>query len=98
MPCICLGGDEALAITHLLRASDNKALGILEQARFLDELAKVQGMSVAEIAAELCRSKGWVSMRLGLIAEMSPAVCKELFSRTLSGLLLHVYRCARLCA
>lgn len=37
-------------------------------------------MSLAEIASELSRSKAWVSIRLGLIAEMSPAVRKELFA------------------
>ena len=78
-PYICLGSDEVLGIMNLLRTSNNNALSILEQARFLDELTKVCQMSVAEIAADLSRSKAWVSMRLGLIAEMSPAVRRELF-------------------
>jgi hypothetical protein len=37
-------------------------------------------MSVAQIAAELSRSKSWVSMRLGLIAEMSAPVRRQLFA------------------
>ena len=37
-------------------------------------------MSVAEIAGELSRSKSWVSMRLGLIAEMTEAVRQKIFS------------------
>jgi hypothetical protein len=37
-------------------------------------------MTVAEIAAELSRSKAWVSMRLGLIGEMSEKVRQEIFS------------------
>jgi ParB-like chromosome segregation protein Spo0J len=66
-PYASLGEDEALGIMNLLRASNNKSLAILEQARFIDELRKMHKMSVAEIAQELFRSKAWVSMRLGLI-------------------------------
>jgi hypothetical protein len=36
-------------------------------------------MSVADIAGQLSRSKSWVSMRLGLIGEMSAAVREKLF-------------------
>jgi hypothetical protein len=35
---------------------------------------------VAQIAAELSRSKSWVTMRLGLLAEMSEAVRRQLFA------------------
>jgi hypothetical protein len=69
-----------VGIMNLLRASNNKSLGILEQARFIDELRKLHKMSVAEIAAELSRSKSWVSMRLGLIGEMSERVREKIFS------------------
>ena len=80
VPYISLGNEEVIGIVNLLRTSNSKVLSILEQARFLDELNKGRGMSVAEIASELSRSKSWVSMRLGLIVEMSPAVSKEIFS------------------
>lgn len=79
-PYTSLGEDEAVAIMSLLRASNNKALGIIEQAGFIDELGNLQKMSVAEIATELSRSKSWVSMRLGLIGEMSAVVRKKLFA------------------
>jgi hypothetical protein len=80
VPWIPLGEDEVIGIMNLLRRSEHrKALGILEEAAFVDELGKVGHMSVAAIALELSRSKAWVSMRLGLIAEMSPAVARELF-------------------
>lgn len=36
-------------------------------------------MSVAEIAEQLSRSKSWMSMRLGLMAEMSPRVREHIF-------------------
>jgi hypothetical protein len=55
-------------------------LSILEQAAFIDELHATRHLSVAQIAEELSRSKSWVSMRLGLIAEMSTAIRTQLFS------------------
>jgi hypothetical protein len=79
-PYASLGQDEALGIMNLLRVSNDRSLGILEQARFLDELRRLHKMTVAEMAAELSRSKAWVSMRLGLIGEMSEKVRHEIFS------------------
>lgn len=90
-PFISLGNEEGLGIMKLLRAPQTKALSILEQARFIDQLATVCAMCVAQIAEELSRSKAWVSMRLGLIGEMSPAVAGELFAGRFLSLFLHVY-------
>ena len=78
VPYASLGGEEVVGILNLLRIANTKALGLLEQAAFIDELKNVRGLSVAEIAAELSRSKAWVSMRLGLISEMSPRVRQKL--------------------
>ena len=75
-----LGDDEVAGIMNLLRISNNKALSILEQAAFIDELSTTGHLSVAEIAKELSRSKSWVSMRLGLISEMSATIRAKLFS------------------
>lgn len=80
VPYASLGEDEAVGILNLLRTSNNKALSILEQAAFIDELKHVRQMSVAQIAAELSRSKAWVSVRLGLIAQMSAQVRRQLFA------------------
>ena len=79
-PYASLGEDEALGIVNLLRVSNDRSLSILEQARFIDQLRQLHHMSVAEIAEQLSRSKSWVSMRLGLIGEMSPAVREKIFS------------------
>lgn len=79
-PHASLGQDEAVGILSLLRTSNNRALSILEQAGFIAELKRARQMSVAQIAAELSRSKAWVSMRLGLIAEMSAQVRGRLFA------------------
>ena len=80
VPYASLGPDEAVGILSLLRTSNNRALSILEQAGFIEELKHARQMSVAQIAAELSRSKSWVSMRLGLIAEMSAQVRRQLFA------------------
>lgn len=79
-PYVSLGEDAAMGIVALLRASNDRALSLLEQAGFVDELKRLHGMNVAEIAEALARSKAWVSLRLGLLAEMSPAVRQKLFA------------------
>ena len=80
VPYASLGDDEVAGIMNLLRISNNRALSILEQAAFIDELETTGHLSVAEIAKELSRSKSWVSMRLGLISEMSATIRARLFS------------------
>ena len=80
VPYASLGDDEVAGIMSLLRISNNRALSILEQAAFIDELSATGHLSVAEIAKELSRSKSWVSMRLGLISEMSATIRAKLFS------------------
>lgn len=79
-PYVSLGEDAAMGIVALLRASSDRALSLLEQAGFVDELKRLHGMSIAEIAEVLSRSKAWVSLRVGLLAEMTPAVRGKLFA------------------
>jgi hypothetical protein len=78
-PFVSLASDEAAGIVCLLRTANDHALSLLEQARFLDELKAGRGLSVAEIAQQLSRSKAWVSLRLGVLAELSPVVREALF-------------------
>jgi hypothetical protein len=80
VPYSSLGPDEVVGILSLLRTSNSRSLSILEQAAFIDELKQARQLSVAEIAAELTRSKAWVSVRVGLIAEMSGPVRRQLFA------------------
>jgi hypothetical protein len=80
VPYASVGQDEVAGILSLLRTSNNRALSILEQAAFIDELHGTRDLSVAQIAEELSRSKSWVSMRLGLIGEMSTSIRSNLFS------------------
>jgi hypothetical protein len=80
VPYCSLGQDEAAAILDLLKLSNHRSLSLLEQAAFVAELKNARGLNVAEIAAELSRSKSWVTMRLGLLAEMSAPVRQKLFA------------------
>lgn len=79
VPYLSLGQDEATAIVSLMRVSSDKALTILEQARFVAELSGVHGLSTAEIAQALSRSKAWVTMRRSLLEGMSGDVQQLLF-------------------
>ena len=78
-PFVSLAADEASGIVCLLRVANDHALSLLEQARFLDELKAGRGLSVAEIAQQLSRSKAWVSLRLGVLTELSSVIRAALF-------------------
>jgi len=79
VPYRSLADEEAWGIIKLLRASNARGLGILEQARLIDELMGAHQMCNAEIAALLERSKAWVSVRAGIIAQMSDTVMDRIF-------------------
>jgi len=78
VPYRTLGEDEASGILAVLRSSNKRTLSILEEARFIDELKSFHQLTVADIAELLSRSKAWVSMRLGLIAQMSERIRKKI--------------------
>jgi hypothetical protein len=84
VPYTSMGGDAAMGIVALLRASDDRSLNLLEQAGFVDELHRLYQMNLAQIAEALSRSKAWVSVRLGLLAEMTPLVRQKLFGGAFS--------------
>jgi hypothetical protein len=79
VPYRSIGNDEAEGIIRLMRTSNNKSLSILEQARLIEDLRSVHNMGVMEIAQDLDRSKSWVSMRIGLIREISECVMEKMF-------------------
>src|SRR3989337_4287658 len=68
VPYVSLGEEEATGILSLIRVSTDKTLGLLEQAKFIVDLVTLHGLSVAEVAEVLGRSKAWVSMRRSLLA------------------------------
>ena len=79
VPYTSLSGDTAMGMIELLRMSNEKGLGILEQARLIAELKDSYHMSTADIAGQLEKSKAWVSVRSGMITEMSPFVMEKIF-------------------
>jgi len=79
VPYRSLGSDEVGGIIELIRMSNATSLGILEQAKLIDELKSVHHMSVSEIAHHVDKSKGWVGMRVGMIGQMSPLVTGKIF-------------------
>lgn len=80
VPYVSLGDTEVMAIVQVMRIANAKKLNILEQARFIEELRSVHKMSIAEIANLLEHSKSWVSMRSGIINDISEAVLEKIFS------------------
>ncbi|MBL0731596.1 MAG: chromosome partitioning protein ParB [Desulfosarcina sp.] len=79
VPYRSFGSDEPLGIIKLIRISNSKTLNILEQAKLIDELQNVHDMCNADIAGLLEKSQSWVSMRAGLLGEMSEYVIKQIF-------------------
>lgn len=79
VPYLSLGDQEATGIANLMRVSQDKGLGILEQAKFVVDLLSVHEMSVADVAESVSRSKAWVSMRRSLLAELSDGIERILF-------------------
>jgi len=80
VPYRSFGSDEPLGIIKLIRISNSKTLNILEQAKLIDELQNVHDMCNDDIAGLLEKSKSWVSMRAGIVGEMSEYVMKRIFA------------------
>ena len=80
VPVVSLGTDEVSSILQFIRVSAERSLSTLEQAHFVDELHTRYGLTVSNIAERLERSKAWVSVRLGILEEMSPVVREAVFS------------------
>lgn len=79
VPFTSIAEDEAVGILHLLRISNYGSLTLLEQAKWVDELRTVHGLSIAEIASRLDRSGAWVSVRINVLNEMSEVVREAIF-------------------
>ena len=79
LPYVSLGDEEALGIASLMQVSKDKPLSILEQAKFVEELMTMHAMNTADVSEILLRSKAWVSMRRGLLKEVSATAEAILF-------------------
>lgn len=93
VPLCLVGLDEASGILSVLAGTGERRLGILEEAQFLQELNQTRGMNLGELATALGRSKAWVSMRLGLLEQMSDRVRGKIFSGAFSAYAyMHIIR------
>ncbi len=80
VPTLLLGSDEVDGILQFIRLSNARSLNILEQSALVDQLNGPHGMRIKQIAHHLERSPAWVSVRLGMIQEMTTIVRKAVFS------------------
>ena len=78
VPYRVIGSDEATGILALIRNSNAQSLTIIEQAQLISELRDVYKLSSSDIAAQLEKSPSWVSMRVGLLQEMSDTVAEKI--------------------
>lgn len=80
VPVEYIGDDVIIGILTLLRRQESRGTNTMEQAALIEELHKQYGMSIYDIAASLCRSPSWVSMRLGMLDELSSLVREKIMS------------------
>ena len=80
-PAQCIAGDCVTGIVTMIRRGDRKSgITTLEQAALIEELHKRCGLTIYDIALQLGRSPSWVSVRLGMIEEMSEMVREKIMS------------------
>lgn len=80
VPVTSLDTDTAMGMLKLLRRSTSNGMNILEEAGLVDELYQNLHLSTSEISRRLERSVTWVSVRLGILSEMTGAVRERIFS------------------
>jgi ParB/RepB/Spo0J family partition protein len=81
IPAQCMAGDIVTAILTLIRRSDcGNSLSTLEQAALIEELHQKCGQTIYDIATQLGRSPSWVSMRLGMLEQLSPLVREKIMT------------------
>lgn len=80
VPVESLGRDETQGLIQFLRRSQMRGLSFLEEASLMDALKQTYGLGISEIARQIDRSPAWVSVRVGVLAEMSPLVKEAIFS------------------
>lgn len=80
VPVHCIGEDVVDGVLSLLRRQSGGGLSILEQAGMIEKLHKEYGLSIYDIARRLERCPSWVSMRLGMMGELSELVRGKIMS------------------
>ena len=78
LPYISIGNDPAMGIVELIRGSFSKGLNILEQSKLINELKSSYGMTIAEIADQLGKSKSWVCLRVETKKKISLSITENI--------------------
>lgn len=82
VPAECMSDDVATGIVTFIRRNEygHGGITVLEQAALIEELHRRCGMSIYDIARRLGHSPSWVSMRLGILDDLSALVRSKLLS------------------
>lgn len=80
IPVVIIANDAAEGILTFIRRQRHSGLNILDQAALVEELHTRYHLSVYDIAARLERAPSWVSMRLGMLKDLTPLVKKKIMS------------------
>jgi predicted transcriptional regulator len=80
VPVESIGSDIVVGILTMLRRDEAGGISTIEQAALIEELHKEHSLSIYDIAIHLGRSPSWVSMRLGMIDQMSCVVREKIMN------------------
>jgi ParB/RepB/Spo0J family partition protein len=81
VPAECVAEDVATGIVTFIRRNEyGSGITILEQASLIEELHRRCAMSIYDIAQRLDRSPAWVSVRLGILDDLTPLVRDKIIS------------------
>lgn len=80
LPVNCIGQDAASGILTFIRRDESGGITTIEQAALVETLNRRYGMSIYDIAIHLGRSPSWVSMRLGMLENLSPLIRKKIMT------------------
>jgi ParB/RepB/Spo0J family partition protein len=80
VPAELIANDPVQGILIFIRRQQNTGLNILDQAALVEELHIKYHLSIYDIAVKLDRSPSWVSLRLGMLKDLSPLVKRKIMS------------------
>jgi len=80
VPAELIANDAAQGILIFIRRQQHTGLNILDQAALVEELHIRYHLSIYDIAVKLDRSPSWVSLRLGMLKDLSPLVKRKIMS------------------
>ena len=80
-PIECIADDIATGIVTFIRRNEyGSGITTLEQAAMIEELHRRCAMSIYDIAKRLGRCPSWVSMRLGILEDLTPLLREKILS------------------